>query len=86
MALEKFHFEASDGTTLDVHYMMDKLSYKEMRKIRKEFATDSEAQGDAILEAGLDKDDYKKVENLSMRDFDAFMTGWSESGDASLGE
>lgn len=86
MALEKFHFEASDGTTLDVHYMMDKLSYKEMRKIRKEFATDSEAQGDAILEAGLDKDDYKKVENLSMRDFDAFMTGWSESEDASLGE
>lgn len=86
MALEKFHFEASDGTTLDVHYMMDKLSYKEMRKIRKEFATDSEAQGDAILEAGLDKEDYKKVENLSMRDLERFMSGWSESGDASLGE
>lgn len=86
MALEKFHFEASDGTTIDVHYMMDKLSYKKMRKIRKDYPDDGEAQGDALLEAALDKDELNKVENLSMRDFDAFMTGWSESGDASLGE
>ncbi|MDK8668985.1 hypothetical protein QP902_09910 [Corynebacterium marquesiae] len=86
MALEKFHFEASDGTTLDVHYMMDKLSYKKMRKIRKDHLGDSEAQGDALLEAALDKDELNKVENLSMRDFNAFMAGWSESEDVELGE
>ena len=86
MALEKFHFEASDGTTLDVHYMMDKLSYKKMRKIRKDYLGDSEAQGDALLEAALDKDELNKVENLSMRDFNAFMAGWSGSEDGELGE
>ena len=86
MALEKFHFEASDGTTLDVHYMMDKLSYKKMRKIRKDYLGDSEAQGDALLEAALDKDELNKVENLSMRGFNAFMAGWSESEDVELGE
>lgn len=87
MALEKFHFEAADGTTIDVHYMMDKLSYKKMRKIRKDFEGDGEAQGDALLEAALNKDELEKVENLSMRDFNAFMSGWSESSeDVDLGE
>lgn len=87
MALEKFHFEAADGTTIDVHYMLDKLSYKKMRKIRKDFDGDGEAQGDALLEAALNKDELEKVENLSMRDFNAFMSGWSESSeDVDLGE
>lgn len=86
MALEKFHFEAADGTTIDVHYMMDKLSYKKMRKIRKEFEGDGEAQGDAFLQAALNKDELDKVENLSMRDFNAFMNGWAENEDVDLGE
>lgn len=86
MALEKFHFEAADGTTIDVHYMLDKLSYKKMRKIRKDFEGDGEAQGDALLEAALDKDELEKVENLSMRDFNAFMNGWAENEDVDLGE
>lgn len=86
MALEKMHFTAADGTTIDVHYMQDKISYKNLRAIRKKFAADSEEMGDALLEAGLDKEDLEKVENLSMRDFTAFMTEWSEAEDAPLGE
>ena len=86
MALEKLHFTASDGTTIDVHYMQDKLSYKRMRSIRKEFADNTEEMGDAFLEAALDKADLEKVENLSMRDFSRFMTEWSESEDAPVGE
>lgn len=86
MALEKLHFTASDGTTIDVHYMQDKVSYKKMRSLRKEFKDDPEAMSDALLEAALDKDDLEKVENLSMRDFTEFMTQWSEYEDAPLGE
>ena len=39
-----------------------------------------------MMEAALDKDELNKVENLSMRDFNAFMSGWSESEDVELGE
>lgn len=86
MALEKLHFTAADGTTIDVHYMMDKLPYKKMRAIRKKFKDDSEAMGDAMLEAALGKEDLEKVENLSLRDFNAFMTQWSETEDVTVGE
>ena len=42
--------------------------------------------GHQFLEAALDKADLEKVENLSMRDFSRFMTEWSESEDAPVGE
>ena len=86
MALEKLHFEASDGTVLDVHYMQDKLSYKKMRALNKKYKDDQESMGDATLAAALDKEDLEKVEDLSLRDFNRFMEEWGEMGDAKLGE
>lgn len=86
MALEKLHFEATDGTTLDVHYMADKLSYKKMRALRKKHQEDTEALSDAMLEAALDKNELETVENLSLRDFTRFMSEWADMEDATMGE
>ena len=86
MALEKFHFEATDGTTIDVHYLNDKISYKKMKAIRKKYKGDEDGFGDALMEAALDKEDLDKVEDLSMRDFGRFMEEWAETEDAPLGE
>ena len=86
MALEKFHFEASDGTKIDVPFMMDAVSYKQMRKLGKQYKDDQGELGDATLEAALAPDELEKVENLTMRDFNRFMGEWAQDGDASLGK
>lgn len=86
MALEKFHFEASDGTKIDVPFLNDKLSYKQARKLRKQYSDNTEELGDAFTEAALDKADLEKVENLSLRDYNRFVTGWMEAEDTPVGE
>lgn len=86
MALEKYHFEASDGTKLDVPFMLDAVSYKQMRKLNKQYKDDQGALGDAALEVALAADEHEKVVNLSMRDFNRFMREWAQDEDAPLGK
>lgn len=86
MALEKYHFEASDGTKLDVPFMLDAVSYKQMRKLSKQYKDDQGALGDAALEVALAADEHEKVVNLSMRDFNRFMSEWAQDEDVSLGK
>lgn len=86
MALEQFHFESSDGTKIDCPFLNDKITYKQAKKIRKDHRHDEEAIQDEFLEVGLDAKTREQVENLSLRDFQKFVEGWAESGDATLGE
>lgn len=86
MALEKYHFTAGDGTKIDVHYLNDKLSFKAAKKLRKEHGNNNEALADAFMEAALTSEELDKVENLSLRDYGRFMTGWMESEEVEPGE
>ena len=87
MALEKFHFVSADGNTkIDVHYLNDKLSYRKAKNIRDEYKDRQDELGDAFMEAALEPAELDKVEELSLRDYTAFMKGWMESEDNNLGE
>ncbi|MDO5535370.1 MAG: hypothetical protein Q4F65_12055 [Propionibacteriaceae bacterium] len=88
MALEKFHFTTSTGETIAVHYLNDALGYRAAQKIRKKHGDDYEALMDAFIAAALDKNVQDKLDQMSIRDFSAFIKGWSEGDDdtASVGE
>ena len=81
MALEKFHFTASTGEKFDVGFMNDLLSYRAAKKLRKQYKDDAEGLSEAFIEQALDADTLDKVENLSLRDFNDFMTGWTQTSD-----
>ncbi|MGV0426907.1 hypothetical protein [Corynebacterium pyruviciproducens] len=86
MALEKFHFATSDGTKIVVPFLNDKLSYKQAKKIRAEHKDDDEALGEAFMAAALSDKEFEIVDNLSLRDYSKFLKGWTEAGDAGVGE
>lgn len=81
MALEKFHFTASTGEKFAVGFMNDLLSYRKAKNLRKQYKDDPEALADAFIDQTLDADTLEKVENLSLRDFNDFMTGWTQNED-----
>lgn len=85
--LEKFHFETSEGEKIAVHHMKDVIRRKALRKIQKDYADRPEEQDDALFEAaGFDKKTLDIIENMTMRDYENFVKGWSEQDGASLGE
>lgn len=87
MALEKYHFVSGDGETkLDVHYLNDKLSFKQANALRKKHKDDNEALSEAFMKAALTKEEFTKVEELSLRDYQRFMSEWAEAEDTSVGE
>lgn len=86
MSTEKMKFEASNGKKFEVPFLADALSMKQARAIRKKHKDDADALGDAMMEAALPKEDYDRVMELSLRDFDRFSAEWTEAKDASLGE
>lgn len=81
MALERFHFEASTGEKFEVGYMNDLLSYRKAKNLRKKYKDDAEGLAEAFIEQALDEATLDKVENLSLRDFNDFMTGWTQTDD-----
>ncbi|MBA1834166.1 hypothetical protein [Corynebacterium wankanglinii] len=85
MALEKFHYTTSDGTKIDVHYAKDILKRKQIRKINEEAANPADAE-EAMVKAAFDKKTYDIIDNLSIRDYEAFMLGWMEEGNPNVGE
>lgn len=99
--LEKFHFEKSDGTTVEVPYLMDSISPRKMKKLQKEMKQlqvaqengdadeDAEMPDEVMMEAALGKkftDDV--MDNWTMRDYTEFVKGWSNATqeDISVGE
>lgn len=87
MALEKMHFTTSDGEEIVVPYMMDAVKRKDLRRIQKEYKDQSEEMDGAMLEAAnISKKNLECIDNLSMRDYVAFIKEWMEQEDAPLGK
>lgn len=76
--IEKFHFTTAKGEEITVPYLDDSVSQATARKIRKEFNHDYEALMDAFVDAALPATMVKKLNTLSVRDWDKFITGWTE--------
>lgn len=81
MALERFHFTASDGTEFDVPFAYDKLRRKHLRRITKEHKDDPQAQEEAMLEACMSEKEIAQIDELTVRDYIKFIKGWMESDD-----
>ena len=86
MSTEKLVFESSTGEKFVVPYLKDALSMKQMRNLRKKYKDDFEELSFAFLEEVLSKEDFERVENLSLRDFEKFNAAWIENEDDGLGE
>lgn len=86
MAIEKMKFETSTGEKLEVPFFYDALSARQVRAIRKKHKDDAEELGNAFMETALPKEDYERVMDLSLRDFERFSNEWMENEDGSTGE
>ena len=86
MSTEKLVFESSKGEKFVVPYLKDALTMKQMRALRKKYKDDFEEMSVAFLKEVLSKDDFERVENLSLRDFEKFNSAWIENEDGGLGE
>ena len=76
MATEKMQFESSNGEKFELPFLADALSVKQARALRKKHKDDVEALSDAFMEAALPKEDYDRVMELSLRDFERFSSEW----------
>jgi len=86
MATEKMKFEATTGEKFEVPYLADAVSIKQARAIRKKHKDNYDELSDAFMEAGLPKDDYDRVMEMSLRDYERFSVEWLEAEDVSVGE
>lgn len=87
MSIQPLKFETSTGEVLEIPYLADMFTYKQMKKFNKQSTVDGvfdpELLQDLVIQA-LPKETREIVENLSMRDFPAFMAQWNEAEE--LGE
>ena len=86
MALEKFHFTTADDKTLDLPFLKDAITRKEGKKLFKAGKAE-DVDDDALFTAAkFDKATMDIIDNMSMRDYERFITEWTEQGDTPLGE
>lgn len=80
MAMEKFHFEATDGTKIDIPFFVDAVKRKDMKKVHKmsiEVGGLENVDPDVVLKAAnISQATFDKIDDMSMRDFNAFFSGW----------
>ena len=87
MALEKFHYTTADGNEIVVPFAFDAIRRKAFKKIQADFKDDSDGMDDALMEAaGFDAKTMDLVDDMSIRDYQAFVQGWMQSDDATVGE
>lgn len=87
MALERFHFETSDGDKIDIPFMKDGIRRKAMNKLNKDYKDRQEEMDEGLLRAAkIDKKTMDIIDEMTLRDYQSFMLGWSEQDDVSLGE
>lgn len=91
MSLERFHFTTADGKELDLPFYQDKVSMKEARKVREAIKAANgsleDVDDNVFFEAAkLDKKTLDVIENMSLRDYTKFLTGWMEADSGVLGE
>ena len=87
MALEQFHFTTSDSDDITVPYAFDSIRRKEMRKITNQYKDNQEDMDLALMKAaGFTKEQLDMVDNMTMRDYQKFTTGWMDSDDMPVGK
>lgn len=87
MALEKFHFTTADDKTLDLPFLKDALTRKAFKAVFKNSDDATDLDDDELFKAAkFDKATMDVIDNMSMRDYEKFITEWTEQGDAPLGE
>lgn len=88
MSVEKLNFTTSKGKTISVPYACDALSRSDVRKITASLGDkwDQDTYDDECLKQALSAADYKAIDNLSVRDYRAFMAKWTKIEDPSMGE
>lgn len=83
MALERFHYPATDDPNAIVISRIDQLPAGVIRKNRH---LDQEEQAWALVEAAADTKNLAKIDKLTIREFADFMERWQNSGEITLGE
>ena len=87
MALEKFHYTTHDNTEIVVPFAFDAIRRKAFKKIQADFKDDSDGMDDALMEAaGFDAKTMGLIDDMSIRDYQAFVQGWMQSEGATVGE
>lgn len=81
MSVEPLKFETSTGDLIEVPYLADAFTFKQLRTIRKKATVGGELDGEVfqdLLIDALPKETKDTIENLSVRDFTAFIEQWNE--------
>ena len=87
MALEKFHYTTHDNVEIVVPFAFDAIRRKAFKKIQADFKDDSDGMDDALMEAaGFDAKTMGLIDDMSIRDYQAFVQGWMQSEGATVGE
>lgn len=86
MALEKLHFETVDGDVIDVPFAKDSIRRKAMlafhKKSRKEGFDPADTDDEMFKAAGIDKKTFDIIDNMTVADYNAFVTKWMEGFDS----
>lgn len=83
MALEKFHYPATDDPNAIVIPRIDQLPAGIIRKNR---GLNEDEQAWALVEAAADAKNLTRIDKLTIREFADFMQKWQASGEITPGE
>lgn len=87
MALERFHFTTADGKELDLPFLKDALTRKAFKAVFKNSSNPEDLDDDELFKAAkFDKATMDTIDNMSVRDYEKFITQWTEQEDTPLGE